>query len=123
MFLIDDLLLSPVNGLLWVFRELHDVVQQERDGEGEAVTRELSELYQRLESGAITEDQFTAEETRLLDRLDAIEARNGTADDEEQDEDQDEDSGDEEAVESEDPDGSTVAEDAQEGAAEDTSAP
>jgi len=24
MFLVDDILLSPAKGLLWVFREIHD---------------------------------------------------------------------------------------------------
>jgi hypothetical protein len=33
MFLIDDLLLSPVKGVLWIFREIHDVAQQELAGE------------------------------------------------------------------------------------------
>ena len=33
MFLLDDLLLSPVKGVLWVFREIHDAAQQELAGE------------------------------------------------------------------------------------------
>jgi hypothetical protein len=90
MLFIDDLLLSPFKGLMWVFREIDNVVERERDGEGEAVTRELSELYMRLDSGAITEDEFTAEESRLLDRLDAIEARHPTDDDAIEDEAEDE---------------------------------
>ncbi len=91
MLLIDDLLLSPVNGLLWIFRELHDVVQKERAGEAEAVTQALSELYLQLDSGAITEDQFSAEESRLLDRLDAIEARDANDEDGDTDTDTDTD--------------------------------
>ncbi len=94
MLFIDDLLLSPFKGLMWVFREINDVVEKERDGEGATVTRALSELYLRLDSGAITEDEFTAEETRLLDRLDAIEARN-QPDDEPNEDESDEDESDE----------------------------
>ena len=33
MFLIDDVLLSPIKGILWVFREIHDAAQEEQAGE------------------------------------------------------------------------------------------
>jgi hypothetical protein len=72
MFLIDDLLLSPVKGVLWVFREIHDAAQQELAGESEAITGALSELYMKLEIGQITESEFDAQEKVLLDRLDRI---------------------------------------------------
>ncbi len=56
----------------------------------EAVTRSLSGLYVKLETGAITEEEFAAEEKQLLDRLDEIERRNQSdneqADDESGDE-------------------------------------
>ena len=74
MFLVDDLLLSPAKGLLWVFREIHDAAQQELEGEGEAITAALSELYMKLETGQITEAQFDAQEKMLLDRLDRLQA-------------------------------------------------
>ena len=90
MLFIDDLLLAPMHGLMWVFREINDIVEKERSGEGAKVTHELSELYMRLDSGAISEEQFTAEESRLLDRLDAFAIREGA------DEDEDESNGDSE---------------------------
>ena len=74
MFLVDDLLLSPIKGVLWVFREVHDAAQQELAGEGEAITAALSELYMRLETGQITEVEFDAQEKVLLDRLDRLQA-------------------------------------------------
>ena len=85
MFLLDNLLLAPFNSLLWVFKEINQVVQQETSGEAEGVTRMLSELYMRLDTGSITEEQFEAEEKRLLDRLDAIELRRGGGDEESED--------------------------------------
>lgn len=75
MLLVDDLLLSPVTSLLWLFREIHKAVQQEQAGEAEAVTRALSELYMQLETGSITEAEFAAREKQLLDRLEAVQAR------------------------------------------------
>ena len=76
MLLVDDLLFSPFTSLLWLFREIHNRAQQELAGEAETVTRSLSELYMKLDTGAITEEKFAAEEKQLLDRLDAIELRN-----------------------------------------------
>lgn len=72
MFILDDLLLSP---LLWIFREINETVQREKAGEVETVTRSLSELYMKLDTGAITEEEFVAAETQLLDRLDALRAQ------------------------------------------------
>lgn len=84
MFILDNLLLSP---LLWIFREINEAVQQEKAGEAEAVTRSLSELYMKLDTGAITEEEFVAAETQLLDRLDAIRERDeGLAEEDEPDE-------------------------------------
>jgi hypothetical protein len=75
MFLVDDLLMAPAKGLLWVFKEIQDAAQQELAGEGEAVTAALSELYQKLESGRLSEAEFDAQENVLLDRLDRLQAQ------------------------------------------------
>lgn len=72
MLIIDDILLSPVRGILWIFREMYNSVRQEIEGEAESITNELSELYMMLETGKITESEFDAREKELLDRLDAI---------------------------------------------------
>jgi hypothetical protein len=74
MFLVDDILLSPVKGILWVFREIHDAAQQELAGESQTITAALSELYMKLETGQITEMEFDAQEQVLLDRLDRLQA-------------------------------------------------
>ena len=79
MFLIDDILLSPAKGLLWVFQEIHDAAQQELAGESETITAALSELYMRLETGQITEVEFDAQETTLLDRLDRLQVEEKAA--------------------------------------------
>ena len=79
MFLIDDILLSPAKGVLWVFQEIHDAAQQELAGESETITAALSELYMRLETEQITEAEFDAQETTLLDRLDRLQAEEKAA--------------------------------------------
>jgi hypothetical protein len=74
MFFVDDLLMSPIKGVLWVFKEIHDAAEQELAGESEAITAALSELYMKLDTGQITEEQFDAQEKQLLDRLDRLQA-------------------------------------------------
>ena len=75
MLLVDDLLLAPLTGLLWVFRKIHEAAQEEMLGEADAITQELRDLYMMLETGRVTEAEFDARERALLDRLEVIQAR------------------------------------------------
>ena len=75
MFIVDDILLFPAKSLIWIFRELHNAVQQEQTNESESLTIELSELYMMLETGKITEEEFDKREAEILDRLDEIQGR------------------------------------------------
>ncbi len=76
MLIVDDILLFPMRSILWIFRELHNSVQQEMENEAESITAELSDLYMMLETERITEDEFDAREKLLLDRLEIIQERN-----------------------------------------------
>ena len=75
MLLVDDILLFPVHSILWIFREIGKVAQEELAGEAQSITEQLRILYMQLETGRISEPLFEAEEKLLLDRLDAIESR------------------------------------------------
>jgi hypothetical protein len=81
MFLIDDLLLAPLHGVLWVARKIDEAVSQEQEKEEEELKARLRELYQRLESGQLGEQEFEAQEAELLDRLDAITGHEGGSED------------------------------------------
>ena len=101
MLLVDDLLLAPIHGLLWIFGKVHDAAQEEIAGEADAISEELRELYMMLETGRITEAEFDARERTLLDRLEAVQDRESEPDEEENDEgevdeEEDEDAGEEE---------------------------
>lgn len=88
MLIIDDLLLSPFKGLLWIFKEVHEAARQEVENETEELKTALAELYMQLDTGQISEEEFTVEEARLLDRLDALEEDAGeseTGDEEDND--------------------------------------
>ena len=81
MLIIDDILLSPMKGLLWIFEEIQDAAEQELHNESGAITAQLQQLYILLESGEITEAEFDRQEGELLDRLDAISERGTFIDD------------------------------------------
>jgi len=82
VFLVDDILLAPMRGVLWIFREIHNAAQEEKANEPDAIAQQLRNLYMQLETNAISEREFEHEEKKLLDRLDEIEAR-GESDQEE----------------------------------------
>ncbi|GAB4552497.1 MAG: hypothetical protein Tsb0013_14800 [Phycisphaerales bacterium] len=72
MFIVDDILLSPVKGFMWLVRELHNAAEREVADERERTMRALQSLHMRLEAGQIDEDEFEERENELLDRLDAL---------------------------------------------------
>ncbi len=74
MLIVDDILFSPVNGILWIFREIHKAAQEELGNEADSITDQLRNLYMQLETSRISEQQFDDQEKLLLDRLDRIEA-------------------------------------------------
>jgi len=66
---VIELPLALGTPLMWIFRTVHRAAMDELENEQKNVRAELSELYQRLERGEITEDQFDEREKTLLDRL------------------------------------------------------
>ncbi len=88
MFLVDDILMAPVSGVLWIFQEIYEAAEQERANEADNITVELQKLYRSLESGSISEEDFEAKESELLDRLDSIEGIDSDSDDELEDDEQ-----------------------------------
>jgi len=86
VFLIDDILMSPVKGFLFIAEKVRDAALEAQAAEAASLTKELSGLYQRLEAGELSEDEFDELEEALLDRLEAL---RGDDDEEEDDEDGD----------------------------------
>lgn len=72
MLIIDDILLAPARGLLWVFSKIHTAAIEEIESQSQRITAEMSELYMQLETGKITEEEFDEREKLLLDRLDKL---------------------------------------------------
>jgi len=91
MLIVDDVLFFPIKGLFWVFREIQKAAQEETANEEKAITVELSDLYMMLETGKITEGEFSDREKDLLDRLDEIQKGDTGLEDEDQEDEEEED--------------------------------
>ena len=71
MFLLDDILLAPVHGVMWLGGKLNEIIQHEANDEGK-LKENLLELQAKLDLGEISEDEYRRQETTLLERLEAI---------------------------------------------------
>jgi len=72
MFLLDDILLSPVKGLAAVCRKVEEAARQDLENQEKETMFTLSELHRRLETGEIDEQQFDLVETKLLERMESL---------------------------------------------------
>ena len=71
MFLIDDILLSPLKGIIWLSKKIDEIVEKEFSDEG-LIKEKLMELQMRFELDKISEKEYNKQEAELLARLDAI---------------------------------------------------
>ena len=70
MFLIDDILLAPLNGIIWLGKKINEVAEKEFSDEG-LVKEKLMQLQLRFELDEISEENYNRQEKELLERLEA----------------------------------------------------
>ncbi len=90
MIFADDALMAPVKSILWIFREIHQAAVEELNAEEDRIRAELARIYQQLEQGNMTDDEFDAREAELLDRLDVLEGLSESEEESDEDELEDE---------------------------------
>ncbi len=71
MFLIDDILLAPLKGVIWLGKKVDEIVEKEVSDEGR-IKEKLMELQLKFELDQISEEKYDRQEKELLARLDAI---------------------------------------------------
>ena len=71
MFILDDILLAPIKGVIWMGKKFNEVVEEEVSSEGRIKER-LMELQLRFELDEISEEEYQQKEEELLEQLDAI---------------------------------------------------
>ena len=68
MFLIDDILLAPLKGLIFLGEKINEVIEKETSDEG-AVKERLMELQLKFELDEINEEEYDEREDDLLQLL------------------------------------------------------
>jgi len=71
MFLIDDILLAPLKGVIWIAQKLDDMAQKELT-DTDNIKEKLMALQLKYELDEISEEEYDEEEEKLLMRLDII---------------------------------------------------
>ena len=74
MFLIDDILLAPVNGFKFILSQIQKVADRELNDDT-VIKEQLLELQMRLELDEISESEYREREAELFARLRAIRER------------------------------------------------
>ncbi len=74
MFLIDDLLLAPVNGFKFILGQIQKLADQELNDDT-VIKEQLLELEMRRELDEISDEEFREREAELFARLRVIKAR------------------------------------------------
>jgi hypothetical protein len=71
MFLIDDLLLAPFKGIIFIGNKINEVIVNEMSNEG-AVKERLMALQLKFEMDEIDEEEYDRKEDELLKLLEQI---------------------------------------------------
>ena len=68
MFLIDDLILAPFKGILFLAGKIKEVIEKETSDEG-SIKERLMELQLKFEMDEINEEEYDRREDELLNLL------------------------------------------------------
>jgi hypothetical protein len=74
MLFIDDLLLSPVNGFIFILNQIQKIADKELNDDT-FIKEQLLELQMRVELDEISDEEYREREAELFARLRAIKAR------------------------------------------------
>jgi hypothetical protein len=71
MFLIDDILLAPLKGVIFLAEKINEVIEKETSDEG-SIKERLMALQLKFEMDEITEEEYDEREDELLKLLENI---------------------------------------------------
>ncbi|MET0624522.1 MAG: gas vesicle protein GvpG [Pyrinomonadaceae bacterium] len=74
MFILDDILLAPVNGFKFIMRQIQQLADKELNDES-VIKEQLLELQMRYELEEISDEDYAEAERELFARLRTIKAR------------------------------------------------
>ena len=65
MFLIDDILLAPLKGVIFLANKINEVIEKETSDEG-SIKERLMALQMKFEMDEISEEEYDEKEDELL---------------------------------------------------------
>lgn len=68
MFIIDDLLMAPFNGIIFLAKKINEVIKKETSDEG-SIKERLMALQLKFEMDEIDEEEYDKREDELLKLL------------------------------------------------------
>ena len=71
MFIIDDILLAPLKGVLFIANKINEVIEKEMSDEG-SIKERLMALQLKFEMDEIDEEEYDKREDELLELLENI---------------------------------------------------
>ncbi|MEI7725263.1 MAG: gas vesicle protein GvpG [Bacteroidota bacterium] len=71
MFLIDDILLAPLKGVIFIGKKINEVIDKEMSDEG-SIKERLMRLQLQFEMDEIDEEEYDRREDELLNLLGQI---------------------------------------------------
>ena len=71
MFILDDILLSPIKGFISLAKKINEIAENEVSDEGKLMD-ELMKLQLQFELDEIEEDEYNKREAEILDRMDEL---------------------------------------------------
>jgi hypothetical protein len=71
VFLIDDLFLLPIKGVIWLGQKFHETAWAQTHDEG-SLRKALDDLERQREAGAISEEEYDAQTAAIFIVLDEI---------------------------------------------------
>ena len=71
-FFIDDILLAPIKGIVWIAEKVRDMALEELEDTPEKLQRELLDLQMAFESEQITEAEYEKKEKDILERMEVL---------------------------------------------------
>ncbi|NQU86935.1 MAG: gas vesicle protein GvpG [Mariniphaga sp.] len=71
MFIIDDLLMAPLKGIIFLGKKINEVIEKEMSDEG-SIKERLMALQLKFEMDEIDEEEYDKREDELLELLENI---------------------------------------------------
>jgi len=71
MFLLDDILLAPLKGVIFIAEQINEVIEKEMSDEG-SIKERLMALQLKFEMDEIGEEEYDKREDELLKTLERI---------------------------------------------------